>query len=148
MYEMLERSLSPYLAVNENSDGRDRLIIDRKSVLEYVTDSKYLTIIAGTDSGIAGWLSGSSHSEVLSDHGCKPGEFYIEEIVVDSEFRRKGIGESLLEKIQSSGLSALVIDTPSLNREAIRFYEKEGFLPVEGLPDAFARKWTRMSKKL
>ena len=95
MYIMLEKSLSPYLTVNNSSPKYLQLIIDRNIVNDYVKRDVYLCLVAEINSEIAGWLAGSSKTEVLSDHGCSLGDFYIEEIVVDSRYRRKGIGSFL-----------------------------------------------------
>ena len=146
MYIMLENSLSPYLTVN-NSSSRDlQLIIDRNIVEDYVKRDVYLCIVFEINSEIAGWLAGSSNNEVLSEHGCSLGDFYIEEIVVDSRYRRKGIGSFLLRVIPKDQLKAIVVDTPLINKPAIKFYEKSGFVKVLGLSEEFYKTWTRMSK--
>ena len=95
MYIMLEKSLSPYLTVNNSSPKYLQLIIDRNIVEDYVKRDVYLCLVVEINSKIAGWLAGSSNNEVLSEHGCSLGDFYIEEIVVDSRYRRKGIGSFL-----------------------------------------------------
>ena len=146
MYIMLENSLSPYLTVN-NSSSRDlQLIIDRNIVEDYVKRDVYLCLVFEINSEIAGWLAGSSNNEVLSEHGCSLGDFYIEEIVVDSRYRRKGIGSFLLRVIPKDQLKAIVVDTPLINKPAIKFYEKSGFVKVLGLSEEFYKRWTRMSK--
>ncbi len=146
MYIMLEKSLSPYLTVNNSSPKYLQLIIDRNIVNDYVKRDVYLCLVAEINSEIAGWLAGSSKTEVLSDHGCSLGDFYIEEIVVDSRYRRKGIGSFLLRGIPKDRLKAIVVDTPLINKEAITFYEKSGFVKVLGLSEEFYKTWTRMSK--
>ena len=146
MYIMLEKSLSPYLTVNNSSPKYLQLIIDRNIVNDYVKRDVYLCLVAEINSEIAGWLAGSSKTEVLSDHGCSLGDFYIEEIVVDSRYRRKGIGSFLLRGIPKDRLKAIVVDTPLINKEAITFYEKSGFVKVLGLSEEFYKTRTRMSK--
>ena len=95
---------------------------------------------------IVGWLAGSNKSEVLSEHSCSPEEFYIEEIVVDSHYRRRGIGSFLLSGIPRDNLKTIVVDTPLVNKQAIVFYEKSGFVKVPGLSEEFYKTWIRMSK--
>ena len=146
MYIMLEKSLSPYLTVNNSSPKYLQLIIDRNIVNDYVKRDVYLCLVAEINSEIAGWLAGSSKTEVLSDHGCSLGDFYIEEIVVDSRYRRKGIGSFLLRGIPKDRFKAIVVDTPLINKQAITFYEKSGFVKVLGLSEEFYKTWTRMSK--
>ena len=146
MYIMLENSLSPYLVVNNSSSENNQLIINRNIVENYVKRDVYLCLVADINSEIAGWLAGSSKTEILSEHGCSLGNFYIEEIVVDSHYRRKGIGSFLLRGIPKDQLKALVIDTPLINKQAITFYEKSRFVKVPGLSEEFYKTWTRMSK--
>ena len=146
MYIMLEKSLSPYLTVNNSSSRNFQLIIDRNIVEDYVKRDVYLCLVVEINSEIAGWLAGSSKTEVLSEHSCSLGDFYIEEIVVDSRYRRKGIGSFLLRGIPKDRLKAIVVDTPLINKPAIKFYEKSGFVKVLGLSEEFYKTWTRMSK--
>jgi ribosomal protein S18 acetylase RimI-like enzyme len=146
MYSILESSLSQFLVVNETSSKNNQLIINKGTVEGYIIDNRYHTIVAEINSKIVGWLSGSSRSEILSEHGCNLGEFYLEEIVVDSAFRRKGVGSSLLSRISPDNLEAVVIDTPLINEQAIVFYEHNGFLAVGNMPKEFSKNWIRMSK--
>ena len=146
MYIMLENSLSPYLTVNNSSSRNFQLIIDKNVVEDYVKRDVYLCLVVEINSEIAGWLAGSSKTEVLSEHSCSSGDFYIEEIVVGSHYRRKGIGSFLLRGIPKDQLKAIVVDTPLINKQASEFYEKSGFVKVLGLSEEFHRTWTRMSK--
>lgn len=106
----------------------------------------YLCIVALVESQIAGWLAGSWKSTILSEHGCSFEEFYIEEIVVDSRYRKLGIGSFLLSKIRMDNLKSIVVDTPLINEQAIAFYEHIGFVKVNGLTEEFSRNWTWMLK--
>ncbi|MFG1450076.1 MAG: N-acetyltransferase [Thermoplasmataceae archaeon] len=146
MFEILENSLSQYLRVNDVASKNNRLIVNRDIVEEYVENDDYLCIDALIDSEIAGWIAGSEKNTILSEHGCSLGEFYIEEIVVDSRYRRRGVGSYLLSKIPMDNLKSIVVDTPLINQEAIAFYEHSGFVKVNGLLEEFSRNWTRMSK--
>ncbi|MHB1440809.1 MAG: GNAT family N-acetyltransferase [Cuniculiplasma sp.] len=146
MYDILESSLSQFLVVNETSSRNNQLVIDKGTVEGYIIDNRYFTIVSEVNSQIVGWLSGSSRSEILSEHGCNPREFYLEEIVVDSAFRRKGVGGSLLSKIPTDDSLAIIVDTPSINQQAVRFYEHAGFVKLTGMPEKFSENWIRMSK--
>ena len=66
MYVMLENSLSPYLTVNNSSSKNLQLIIDRNIVEDYVKGDAHLCIVAEINSEIAGWLTGSSKTDILS----------------------------------------------------------------------------------
>ena len=146
MFEMLEKSLSKYLTINRESSKNNQLIIDKSLVKEYINNDKYLCLIAEVDSEIVGWLAGSQNKKVLFEHGCSLEEFYIEEIVVDPKFRRNGIGSLMLAEIPISNVKSIVVDTPLVNKQAIAFYEKSGFLMNFGLPTEFSRTWNRMRK--
>jgi ribosomal protein S18 acetylase RimI-like enzyme len=113
---MLKNSLSPYLTVNNYSSKNLQLIIDRNIVEDYVKKDVYLCLVAEINLEIAGWLAGSSKTDILSEHSCSLGDFYIEEIVVGSHYRRKGIGSFLLRGIPKDQLKAIVVDTPLINK--------------------------------
>ena len=70
MYEILAKSLSPFLTVNLDSAEKNHLIIDKGIVRDYISNPVYLCRIAEINSQIAGWIAGSSDPEVLSEHGC------------------------------------------------------------------------------
>ena len=103
--------------------------------------SKYLTINRES----------SKNNQLIIDKSfvkeyIKLEEFYIEEIVVDPKFRRNGIGSLMLAEIPISNVKSIVVDTPLVNKQAIAFYEKSGFLMNFGLPTEFSRTWIRMRK--
>ena len=145
-YVITLQCLSQFLVVNERSSEDNQLNLDKGTLEGYIIDSRYYTIVAKIHSHIVGWLCGSSRPEILSEHGCNPGEFYLEEIAVDSTFRRKGVGSSLLSKIPPDNLEAVVVDTPLINEQAIIFYEHNGFVAVVDMPKEFSNNWVRMSK--
>jgi ribosomal protein S18 acetylase RimI-like enzyme len=66
--------------------------------------------------------------------------------VVDSRYRKLGIGSFLLSKIRMDNLKSIVVDTPLINEQAIAFYEHIGFVKVNGLTEEFSRNWTWMLK--
>ncbi|MCW6168969.1 MAG: GNAT family N-acetyltransferase [Thermoplasmatales archaeon] len=146
MYIMLKNSLSPYLTINNSSSKNAQLIIDKSIGEDYVKKDVYLCLVAEINSIIAGWLAGSGKTDILSEHSCSLGDFYIEEIVVDSHYRRKGVGSFLLRGIPKDRLKDIVVDTPLINKPTIKFYEKSGFVKVLGLSEEFYKTWTRMSK--
>lgn len=148
MFDILKTSLGEFQSVNDLSPRQYQLIIDRRAVEDYLNSDIYFSLIAVIGSEGVGWLAGSRRTEVTSKHSCTPGEFYIEEILVDALYRRKGIGKLLLNRIPSEGLKTMVVDTPLINERAITFYEHNGFERVQGLPEEYSRYWVRMKKKL
>ena len=106
----------------------------------------YLCLVTQINSEIAKCLAGSIKVDILSEHSCPLRDFYIKEILVDSHYRRKDIGTFLLRGIPKDQLKAIVVDTPLINIQAIKFYEKSGFVKVLGLSEEFYKTWTRMSQ--
>ena len=51
----------------------------------------------------------------------------IEYIVVDNEYKRKGIGSKLLNSINLNGIKNITLEVRESNKEAINFYKKNGF---------------------
>ncbi len=145
MFSLLKDSMSRFLYINENSES-NKLIIDRRLVEEYVSDSRFYTINASLDSQIIGWLSGSNYGAILADHSCAKNDFYIEEIVVDSRYRRRGIGSQLIEKIPRNSVHRVIVDVLNVNNEGVNFYLNLGFKKINVGSDDFLRNWKRMAK--
>ncbi len=61
-----------------------------------------------------------------------PGEYYLANMAVFAEFRRQGLGRLLLAdaeiRARDNGCSRLALDVESENRDAIRLYERAGFV--------------------
>lgn len=51
----------------------------------------------------------------------------IEYIVVDNEYKRKGIGSKLLNSINLNGIKNITLEVRESNKEAIDFYKNNGF---------------------
>ncbi len=64
---------------------------------------------------------------------CLRDEWEIENIVVDKEFRRSGVGSSLVQKLvaeaRTAGVSAVILEVRESNVPAMRLYESIGFKP-------------------
>jgi ribosomal protein S18 acetylase RimI-like enzyme len=149
MYEILAESLSPFLRVNLDSEEKNHLIIDKGVVMDYISNPAYLCRIVEINSHIAGWIAGSSDPGVLSEHGCSGEEFYIEEIVVDSDFRGKGVGRNLINIIVTLILrKTMVVDTLLTNTGAINFYLRMGFNKVMEISPDFSKNWIRLSREI
>jgi ribosomal protein S18 acetylase RimI-like enzyme len=61
----------------------------------------------------------------------KPNEYYIGVLCVDPNYRRKGIGISLIEKVKKiakrKNCKRVILDVSKDNTSGIKFYEKNGF---------------------
>lgn len=51
----------------------------------------------------------------------------IEYIIVDAEYRKKGIGTLLLNEIEQKGIKNITLEVRESNKEAIEFYKKNGY---------------------
>ena len=51
----------------------------------------------------------------------------IEYIIVDEEYRKRGIGSKLLEEIEKNNIQNITLEVRESNIEAINFYKKNGF---------------------
>jgi len=64
----------------------------------------------------------------------KDGHGHVSGIAVEREYRRKGIGSSLLrrlyEEFYNDGFERVTLEVRKSNKEAIRFYERQGFKPA------------------
>ena len=59
-------------------------------------------------------------------------ELYLDTLVTDSKFRKKGIGTILINEASSFGdYDSLIVEVFSDNENAIRFYEKNSFITVK-----------------
>ena len=125
----------------ENSDLRDIANIWRRNIKTINTASdiarlyhyfkKYFLIAVihkeeekkeGYD--IIGFIAGA----VRDGHG------HVSGIAVEREYRGQGIGGSLLrrlyEEFYNDGFERVTLEVRKSNKEAIRFYERQGFKPV------------------
>ncbi len=61
-----------------------------------------------------------------------PGEYYLANMAVFPEFRRQGLGRLLLADAEArarrQGCSRLALDVEAENRDAVRLYERAGFV--------------------
>ena len=69
---------------------------------------------------------------------------WLDQLYVHPEFKRRGIGSSLLESVKSQTVGKLQLYTFRMNRDAAAFYERQGFVAIaysdgsrneEGCPD-------------
>jgi len=80
-----------------------------------------------------GWIKGNRAAAVFSlyERKAKPEELLMDGIVVDSEYRGKGIGSKLFAKLIELGsverYSSIRLDVIDTNPNAKRLYERLGF---------------------
>lgn len=99
-----------------------------KSVAEELTNPLSLWLVAVEEERLAGYIGSQS---VL-------GESDMMNVAVDPEFRRKGIGETLVnglvEELKKAGNHCLSLEVRASNEPAIFLYQKLGFVQVGRRP--------------
>lgn len=80
----------------------------------------------------------------MAAHAVMDGVTWLEQLYVCPEFKRQGIGSSLLESVKSQTNGRLQLHTFQMNHDAAAFYEQHGFVAIaysdgsrneEGCPD-------------
>lgn len=95
---------------------------DRLHMADYMNDPDKLLVIARTEQAIIGLAAASTNWNGLA---------LLEELSVDIDYRRHGLGKSLLDRIkefaQARGLAGMTLETQHNNVQACKFYERYGF---------------------
>src|SRR4051812_49041879 len=109
----------------QNPYDEDPAEVERAKVEGMVSDG--IALIAENDDGPVGYLLAR-----YGDHG--PTTAYVTDLWVDDGARRHGLGRELLRRVGSAaaerGVSHVLLDVHSNNREAIAFYERLGFAEI------------------
>jgi ribosomal-protein-alanine N-acetyltransferase len=62
---------------------------------------------------------------------CLSDEWEIENVIVEAESRRRGVGASLVRELlaeaRTAGVLSVILEVRESNRPAVRFYESNGF---------------------
>ncbi len=91
-------------------------------------DKKYLCLVALDNGTIVGYLAGA----IRSAHPQRPIiRAELENMIIDSKLRSKGIGSKLFTKFsswaKSQGAQKLIVRVYTQNTDALKFYQKHGF---------------------
>jgi len=93
-----------------------------------------------------GFIPGSVAFSVLKKEFQTPlsygaGTGYIECLVTDVKFRRKGVATALLQHLyRETGYSMYILQAADTNAAALALYEKQGFIEFERRPDPSGKK--------
>ena len=113
------------LTTDATFDTELRTLDDRKMWFES-HDSRNPIMVAATDDTVTGWASLSKWSERRAYDNTAEISVYIKE-----EFRGKGIGRILMDKIllkgKEAGLHTVIARIVAGNRESIHLHEEFGF---------------------
>jgi ribosomal protein S18 acetylase RimI-like enzyme len=89
---------------------------------------KYINFIALLDERLVGFVSAAIYKTFFHSHGT----LLINELVVDTAERGKGIGgkllQTLLEIARSDQMNQIEVETSTDNQKAIEFYKKYGLV--------------------
>ena len=100
----------------------------KKKYQEIKNNPNYIILSAVINGKIVGSIYGVICEELYG--ACRP-FLVMEDLIVDKNVRRKGIGKALLEKLENFGkerkCSQIIFITETNRIDAVSFYEKMGF---------------------
>ena len=107
---------------------RDKDPISFEDFSQFVNDSNYVCYVAEKDKNIVGEVI-AVKKEIKEEKVFKHRVvIFIEDICVDVEYRRQGIGKTLYEKVllyaKDNNIDSIELVVWSFNNDAIRFYEE------------------------
>ncbi|SOE23547.1 PhnO protein [Spirosomataceae bacterium TFI 002] len=116
-----------YELINELEETVFDIEKQRAIFIENLTSKNNIYLVATEEDKVIAFLS--CHVQLLLHHCGKVGE--IVEMVVDSPFRKQGIGEQLISEIiklaKEADIETLEVTSNNRREKAHRFYEKAGF---------------------
>ena len=96
----------------------------KEQLRSQLPDEQHVFLVAETDGKVAGYVG----MMYILDEG------YISNVAVSPEFRRRGLGDrlidALLERADDLKLAFVTLEVRASNAPAIALYKKHGFVPV------------------
>jgi ribosomal-protein-alanine N-acetyltransferase len=96
----------------------------------------YFFVAVSTLASIEGKLIGFVGGAIREGHG------HISGIAVDQEYRRSGVGKGLIKAVEheffTAALERVTLEVRKSNRDARRFYEKQGYKPLYAVKGYYA----------
>lgn len=131
MLELLEYICNLHSGIRPDLFKAGKSKYDGESLKKLLTDESRLIFVAADENDeVLGYIFC-----ILIDHSadsarCPNTELYINNLCVDENFRREGIGDALFQKALSTaqelGCHNLTLNVWEGNDGALRFYEKHG----------------------
>ena len=139
-FEIIKRQPTPIDAVGGMTLGADPLVT-ATSIVSYLERAPIPAFIVRKESkkhGTEQFIEGKNNLP----EGCSVA--LVEDVVVDLQFRDRGIGRKLMESIEdwsrSRGATRMQLLADRTNFSALDFYDKIGWLPTQLI--CLRRKWT------
>ena len=96
------------------------------SMMDHISDGSAIVFGAITGDKLVGYIW--SYEYTFREEA----RIYVSEIHVDESYRNRGIGKQLLRAVETAardgGYGALYLHTEGSNKDAIKLYEKEGYI--------------------
>lgn len=143
---------------NDLSSLNDKFVSDEAFIEHYnqvferevtaLNNGECYFLSAIQDGKPVGWIT------VDSKPSRGQGEFYLREMAVDNDFKRKGIGSALLQAITHPGspltdAKTLLVITRKMNIPSIKLFEKLGYVESDYMhPDYSSEKYLSFEKKV
>lgn len=112
---------------NEDSDIQKM----KNKFIELQNSGAYILLCAVEKERLVGSVMGIICEELYGD--CKP-FLVVEDMVVDNNYRKKGIGKMLFEELERraklKGCAQVILVTETEREDACGFYESMGFHPT------------------
>ena len=112
---------------NENSDISKM----KNKLVDLQNNAAYIFLCAVEKEILVGSVTGIVCEDLYGD--CKP-FLVLENMVVHSDYRKKGIGKMLFEELENKakniGCTQIILVTNTERKDACRFYESMGFHPA------------------
>lgn len=126
---ILERDMEDLARLYEQFWNEESSVRKMKELFKKLEgDENYIFLACEIDGSVAGSVSGVVCQELYGD--CRP-FMVIENFIVDEEFRRQGIGTTLMSEIEKHAsereCSHIHLITETDRLESRRFYESIGF---------------------
>ena len=99
-----------------------------------IVENMNVVLVANFDEVLCGYAWATLQERPPTLFTLPSRTIYVQQIVVERAFRRRGIGSRLLSEIDAyaehEGAEHIVLDSLPSNEEAQMFYERAGYSPV------------------